>query len=557
MEELIRFQQYEVLRREDGSLDVLGRGAMGITYKAMDTKLRCPVALKVIDSAALGGDGARRRFLREAHAAAGIRHANVAAVFPPGCEHGSYFYAIEFIEGETIDAFVKRRGAVPALMALEIVSQVSLALDAAQRQGLERRDITPSNVMLVPEAGGNGAFTVKVIDFGLAKSAGADAPADIYALGATLCLMLAGGTPVRGALAGQPAAVLALVERMMAGDPGARPQSPAVLRKEIAACVAAVGGDALADGIAPAPGVVLAGRFQLIAEYSPSDYGTTFRARKCEDGSIVAVLILDPKLLPTSEAYARLEDEIVALKGVHHPAVIRVDSLEHAHQITWIARDWVRGPRLRERLRAPGGLSRPEAIAILTSLAGGLDAVEQSGAPCPELNAGWITLTSTAATPNQPKFNPLNLAAVAPPPPGSSAPDAASDSLKGARCEYACRLAAIAYEVLGGSGAPPPEDFVPVPGLPDAANRVLREGFDPDTGCPSAVTFVARLSEALGDSAAPEAAVEAPPPRRRAAFAGLAMTAIARLAASLGMASWIAPPPKSAAEPPGTPREGR
>ncbi len=77
MPEAERYQHYEVLRREDGSLWELGRGAMGITYKAFDTNLRCAVALKVINSTYLQNDTARQRFLRESQHRSGqlfLRH---------------------------------------------------------------------------------------------------------------------------------------------------------------------------------------------------------------------------------------------------------------------------------------------------------------------------------------------------------------------------------------------------------------------------------------------------------------------------------------------------
>jgi len=98
------YQHYQVLRREDGSLWELGRGAMGITYKAFDTNLRCTVALKVINNTYLDSEVARQRFLREARAAAALRHQNVASVFHLGSDHDSYFYAMEYIDGETVDA---------------------------------------------------------------------------------------------------------------------------------------------------------------------------------------------------------------------------------------------------------------------------------------------------------------------------------------------------------------------------------------------------------------------------------------------------------------------
>src|ERR1700751_2905313 len=114
------YQHYEVLRRDDGSLWELGRGAMGITYKAFDTNLRCPVALKVINNTYLTSEVARQRFLREARAAAALRHQNVASVFHLGTDHESYFYAMEFIDGQTVDTYMKRAGGFRRLEALKI-----------------------------------------------------------------------------------------------------------------------------------------------------------------------------------------------------------------------------------------------------------------------------------------------------------------------------------------------------------------------------------------------------------------------------------------------------
>ena len=110
MPETVTFDHYEVLTRDDGSLHELGRGAMGITYKAFDTNLRIPVALKVINATFLNSEVARQRFIREARSAAKLRHRNVASVFHLGMESDAYFYAMEFIDGETVDALIKRQG---------------------------------------------------------------------------------------------------------------------------------------------------------------------------------------------------------------------------------------------------------------------------------------------------------------------------------------------------------------------------------------------------------------------------------------------------------------
>ena len=118
---LQRFENYEVMLDEAGKPIELGRGAMGVTYKALDVDLRCPVTLKVINERYLGDESARLRFLREARAAAKVRHSNVASVLHLGRTGNSYFYAMEFVEGETLEHFIRRSGRLEVKLALEIV----------------------------------------------------------------------------------------------------------------------------------------------------------------------------------------------------------------------------------------------------------------------------------------------------------------------------------------------------------------------------------------------------------------------------------------------------
>jgi serine/threonine protein kinase/TPR repeat protein len=286
MPEVDRYKQYEVLRRGDGSLWELGRGAMGITYKAYDTNLHCPVALKIINSTYLENDTARQRFLREARAAAALRHPNVASVFNLSTDQDSYFYVMEFIDGETVDAYVKRRGRLEPIEALNIGLQVARALAAADRQRLVHRDLKPSNLMLVDQ---EGESVVKVIDFGLAKSAkgGAedtgtltvegfvgtphyaspeqveetelDVRSDIYSLGATLYYMMAGKPPFSGSvgqimsqhlykpialepLTDLPPCVVSLLQRMLEKDREKRPQTPRDLQNAMTECLGEIQG---------------------------------------------------------------------------------------------------------------------------------------------------------------------------------------------------------------------------------------------------------------------------------------------------------------------------
>jgi serine/threonine protein kinase len=271
-----RFDHYELIRREDGAFEELGRGAMGVTYKAFDTVLHLAVALKVIDARIAADPNARKRFLREARAAARLRHQNVASVFYYGTRKsdGQNFYAMELVDGESLEAHLRRRGPLSPALALEVITQVANALVAAEAHGVVHRDIKPANLMLVerPE------LTIKVIDFGLAKAVaaagseaitrggfvgtpafaspeqftgtGVDIRSDLYSLGITLWQMLTGQTPFRGEYAqvlyqhqqaplplehleAVPKPVVALLELLLEKDPARRFQNPAELLKAI------------------------------------------------------------------------------------------------------------------------------------------------------------------------------------------------------------------------------------------------------------------------------------------------------------------------------------
>ncbi len=220
-----KFGDYEIARCEDGSLWELGRGGMGVTYRARDNVLHRSVALKVIEVPPGAGNSevVRERFLREARAAAALRHPNVAAVYHFGTvpEPDRCYYAMELVEGETLEARVRREGPLKVAQVLEIGVQVTRALIAAANQGLIHRDLKPANIMLTRSEDSSAGFEVKVIDFGLAKVTAesfgemdlthggfvgtpsyaspeqfaggrVDARSDIYSLGASLWFALTG-----------------------------------------------------------------------------------------------------------------------------------------------------------------------------------------------------------------------------------------------------------------------------------------------------------------------------------------------------------------------------
>src|SRR3989475_2805187 len=283
----LKYDHFEVEVGVDGFPIELGAGAIAITYRARDTVLNSVVALKVIDRKVAKMPGVRSRFLREARAAAQIRHPNVARVSHYGEQDGECFYVMELVEGETLEAKVRREGPIPLAVALEAIEQTARALAAAEACGVVHRDIKPSNIMLERDPGGCAPI-VKVIDYGIAKilnpeaERGAeqtqtgfigtpafaspeqfapseqmkiDTRSDIYSLGATFWYLLSSRVPfvgrtLREVAARQteelpleqlwnthvPARVIALLQSMLAVDPAKRPQTARELLSEVHRC---------------------------------------------------------------------------------------------------------------------------------------------------------------------------------------------------------------------------------------------------------------------------------------------------------------------------------
>ncbi|MBX3157242.1 MAG: serine/threonine protein kinase [Deltaproteobacteria bacterium] len=267
-----RFDRYELDKH-------LGSGAFGRVFAARDTRLGRRLAIKILhpDQAAI--PEIRQRFLQEAHAAACIAHPGIVTVFDVGelTANGTAYIAMELLDGESLQTRIGR-GALPSAPAREIARQVASALDAAHRAGVIHRDLKPENIFIVPDPAAAALDRAvpreraKILDFGLAKptqsasvrtraatvfgtpaymspeqcrsTGDIDHRSDIYALGCIVFEMLTGKPPFLGTLRelvgkhcnevpadltavvpGVDPKLAALVARMLAKDPAARPAS--------------------------------------------------------------------------------------------------------------------------------------------------------------------------------------------------------------------------------------------------------------------------------------------------------------------------------------------
>jgi hypothetical protein len=241
----------------------VGSGGMATVFRAFDTVLERPVALKVLDDDHSGDDESLQRFLHEARAAAQLAHPNIVAVLDRGQEEGRQFIVFEHVEGETLKDLVARQGPLPVDEVAEIGAAVARALDCAHANGVVHRDVKPQNVLLT------GDRVPKVTDFGIARSSASTgntdpgtvlgtssyiAPeqargeevgpeTDVYSLGCVLYELLTAQPPytgetfyavavrhvrdpvpdVRAARPECPPELAALVERCLAKAPAERP----------------------------------------------------------------------------------------------------------------------------------------------------------------------------------------------------------------------------------------------------------------------------------------------------------------------------------------------
>ena len=475
LQQTTSYDHFDVDQHPDGSLWVLGKGAMGVTYKAFDKRLQCHVALKVIQSSLFADHIAKERFLREARSAAAVHHPNVASVFYLGQTDDDVFYTMELVEGVSLEEEIRSKGSMDPAFALTLAIQISRALHALHRAGLVHRDIKPANIMLLNN--GDGQVMAKLVDFGLAKSvAGAlneatlsmggflgtpyyaspeqineldvDTRSDIYSLGATLFAMLSGHPPFSGTLAvvldrsmHEPPPLTLLPEplrdllgKMLAKQPEDRFQNPQELRVGLEAAL-----QSLSLPARPTP--------DKAALETPAPPATAPPATAAPATSASRTELTDPS-------------------GTHFS--------------------------LLELLKKRRSLPLAEAIVLLEAMAAALDRMPPTGDEVASRNLVNIIIHgSNLSAANVADCTDIKVVFQADPAQVANATmhSGTSDSQP---LTHPQLLAHIAYELLGGYHQAK-ERWTPVPALSAAGNAVLRQGMEDPRGFGTASEFVAAL----------------------------------------------------------------
>ncbi len=202
--------RYRIIRK-------LGTGGMASVYLAEDQELGRRVAIKLLDERHAQDEQFIERFRREAESAAGLSHPNVVSIYDRGEAEGTYYIAMEYLEGKTLKELIVSRGPTPVRVAIDYTRQILSALDFAHRHGIVHRDIKPHNVVVAPDG------RLKVTDFGIARSGSSQMTeagsiigtaqylspeqaqgkpvhpsSDLYSVGVVLYEMLTGTVPFTG-----------------------------------------------------------------------------------------------------------------------------------------------------------------------------------------------------------------------------------------------------------------------------------------------------------------------------------------------------------------------
>ena len=370
--------RYKIIRK-------LGAGGMADVYLAEDQELGRRVAIKILNDRHAADDQFIERFRREAKNAAGLSHPNIVSIYDRGEAEGTYYIAMEYLDGRSLKELIVARGSAPVRTSVEYTRQILAALSAAHRQGIVHRDIKPHNVLVGPEG------RLKVTDFGIARSGASqmtevgsiigtaqylspeqargsqvDQTSDVYSVGVVLYELLTGQVPFTGDTpleiamkhlseipkppselrSDVPHDLDMVVLRALAKDPSERYQSAEEMDADLdrilqglpvgeetaSAATAVLAGSGL---IAAAPTSVISRPDQaaLTRAVPPGStppagyygYEGPPRRRRPIWPWVLAVLLLAAAGAAAWFAYTKIQDQLAASKPVSVPSVVGID----------------------------------------------------------------------------------------------------------------------------------------------------------------------------------------------------------------------------------------
>jgi serine/threonine protein kinase len=540
---------------------MIGRGGMGVVYRAWNESMGRDEAVKMIADELANDRSFRERFLRETKIAASLEHPHVIPVYDAAEGPGNQlFMTMRYVEdGKTLASLIAERDRLDPATAARVISDIASALDAAHARGLVHRDVKPANILIT----GQSPFYAYLTDFGLSKRLSAetalsragtvvgtddymspeqaegrlvDLRTDVYALGATLFEALTGSVPYPGDsyeakvvakinepppmatqwAPGIPPEFDAVIARALARDPderhpsagelgraaqaAARHPSQVSVQREIG--VGSVVADCLIEEVAGKGGMAV-----------------VYRATHQKLGRTVALKVMAPELANDPVFRARFEREWKVAAAIEHPNVIDIHWAGEANGRLYIVMRFVEGGTLREALESRGRLEPRLAVEVIGQLASALDAAHARQLVHRDVKPGNVLIEDATGRVYLTDFGlakgledveitdggqVLGTARYLPP---ERHRDSEIDEVLGDVYSLGCVL----WDLLGGSDRP---GLDAVEGVPPSLAQVVRRAveLEPSARFASAGELARAASEALDPGSAPRDGEETPAP---------------------------------------------
>ncbi len=404
-------------------LDRLGKGGMGIVYRARDTKLDRLVAVKLLLTDLEGDSETRERFLREARAAGELNHRNIIKVYDFGEDGGRAFIVMELLEGVSLNEFLKAHPDLALDRKLQIMTAVCEGLAFSHSRSIVHRDLKPANFFITKSR------QVKVLDFGLARVASSnltrsglvfgtpdymspeqvrgkivDERSDIFSLGAVFYQMLSGRKPfaakalpevMRKVLTDEPAplahveappSLARIVMRSLQKDPLKRYQSVTELLTDLGG----VDPDEAAETESEAGEPRHIDRYQIIERVGEGGMGVVYRARDPVLDRDVAIKSMQVDFGIDQDARVRFQHEARAAARLQHPNIVTIYEFGEKDDSPFLIMEFLGGQDLEGLMKSDRALSLIGKLDIVAQLCDGLAFAHEQGVVHRDIKPGNV-----------------------------------------------------------------------------------------------------------------------------------------------------------------------